>query len=313
MNSNHKEKTLSKLFKLKEWLTLNEAANHLSSVFGEQVTIADIYRLALDNHIMLSVNFINLAEAKKVELIKVTDLEYKIVVPKGIKDFPEGKSFRVPINAKYPISKEYWLKSIKPELLMIKGLWDLPMIGNEKLTVEHLYQQETSGLSIKEEPLKGVFIQRESTYFQLYSSFGNNPEAEAELYNTIYTASECDSSIHSNLNEPNNRRLKTDHSYPMSMLSKQDAVLVVKMKEVTRFIQSFEETPAKVKPLTSKERNSLLVLLGAVLKDNDIDPNQRGITTSLVAMTELIAAPLSDDTIRKILSQIEPAIDSRNK
>lgn len=304
---------MSKLFKLKEWLTLNEAANHLSSVFGEQVTIADIYRLALDNHIMLSVNFINLAEAKKVELIKVTDLEYKIVAPKGLKDFPEGGFFRVPINAKYPISREYWLKSIEPELLMIKGLWDLPMIGNEKLTVEHLYQQETSGLSIKEEPLKGVFIQRESTYFQLYSSFGNNPEAEAELYNTIYTASECDSSIHSNLNEPNNRRLKTDHSYPMSMLSKQDAVLVVKMKEVTRFIQSFEETPAKVKPLTSKERNSLLVLLGAVLKDNDIDPNQRGITTSLVAMTELIAAPLSDDTIRKILSQIEPAIDSRNK
>lgn len=194
---------------------------------------------------------------------------------------------------------------------MIKGLWDLPMIGDEKLTVEYLYQQETSGLSIKEEPLKGVFIQRENTYFQLYSSFGNNPEAE--LNDTIDTSSECNSNVHSHLNEPNKPRLKTDHSYPMGMLSKEDCVLVVKMKEVTRFIQSFEETPAKVKPLTSKERNSLLVLLGAVLKGNDIDPNQRGITTSLVAMTELIAAPLSDDTIRKILSQIEPAIDSRSK
>lgn len=89
---------MSKLFELKEWLTLDEAANHLSSVFGEPVTIADIYQLALDNHIMLSVNFINLAEAKKVELINVADLRYKIVVPRGIKGFPERKSFRVPIN-----------------------------------------------------------------------------------------------------------------------------------------------------------------------------------------------------------------------
>ena len=309
MNSNHKEKTLSKLFKLKEWLTLNEAANHLSSVFGEQVTIADIYRLALDNHIMLSVNFINLAEAKKVELIKVTDLEYRIVVPKGIKDFPEGKSFRVPINAKYPISKEYWLKSIKPELLMIKGLWDLPMIGNEKLTVEHLYQQETSGLSIKEEPLKGVFIQRESTYFQLYSSFGNNPEAETELYNTIYTASECDSSIHSNLNEPNNRRLKTDHSYPMSMLSKQDAVLVVKMKEVTRFIQSLEDKPIEEKPLHDKERTTLLVLLGSILDKANFDLNERGISGKIKRATESNNTPMSEETIRKLIPQIQSAVE----
>lgn len=327
---------MSKLFKLKEWLTLNEAANHLSSVFGEQVTIADIYRLALDNHIMLSVNFINLAEAKKVELIKVTDLEYKIVAPKGLKDFPESGFFRVPINAKYPISREYWLKSIEPELLMIKGLWDLPMIGNEKLTVEHLYQQETSGLSIKEEPLKGVFIQRENSYFQLYSSFGNNPEAEAELNDTIdtssecnsnvhsnfnepevkvglndtiNTASECDSSIHSNLNEPNNSRLKTDHSYPMGMLSKQDAVLVVKMKEVTRFIKSLEDKPIEEKPLHDKERTTLLVLLGSILDKANFDLNERGISGKIKRATESNSTPVSEETIRKLIPQIQSAVE----
>jgi len=89
---------------------------------------------------------------------------------------------------------------------------------------------------------------------------------------------------------------------------------VVKTSEVTRFIiQSLEETPPEAKPLTFKERNSLLVLLGAVCKHNDIEPSQRGIATSLVTMTELIGAPLTDDTIRKILNQIEPAIESRNK
>ena len=36
----------SKLFNLKEWLTLDDAAKHLSIVFGEEVTRADILRLA---------------------------------------------------------------------------------------------------------------------------------------------------------------------------------------------------------------------------------------------------------------------------
>ena len=33
------------LLSLKEWLTLDEAAEHLSGVFKEPVSVADIYRL----------------------------------------------------------------------------------------------------------------------------------------------------------------------------------------------------------------------------------------------------------------------------
>ena len=38
---------MSKLLKLKEWLTLDEAVNHFSNVLGEPITLADLYRLAL--------------------------------------------------------------------------------------------------------------------------------------------------------------------------------------------------------------------------------------------------------------------------
>lgn len=41
---------MSKLFKLKEWLTMGDAARHLSLAFGENVTEADVFRLALDGH-----------------------------------------------------------------------------------------------------------------------------------------------------------------------------------------------------------------------------------------------------------------------
>jgi hypothetical protein len=53
----------SKLFKLKEWLTVPDAAKYLSTIFGEEVSEADVLRLALDRHLKLSVNFVNHADA----------------------------------------------------------------------------------------------------------------------------------------------------------------------------------------------------------------------------------------------------------
>lgn len=54
----------SKLFKLKDWLTLPDAAKHLSNVCDEEVAEADILRLALDGHLKLSVNFVNHTRAR---------------------------------------------------------------------------------------------------------------------------------------------------------------------------------------------------------------------------------------------------------
>jgi hypothetical protein len=42
---------MNKLFKLKEWLTLKQAIGYISVVLDEPVTEADIYRLALDDHL----------------------------------------------------------------------------------------------------------------------------------------------------------------------------------------------------------------------------------------------------------------------
>lgn len=50
---------MRKLFKLREWLTIDEAARHLTIVLGEDVAQADVLRLGLDGHLTLSVNFIN--------------------------------------------------------------------------------------------------------------------------------------------------------------------------------------------------------------------------------------------------------------
>ncbi|WP_157198073.1 hypothetical protein [Methylomonas sp. DH-1] len=49
----------SKIFKLKRFLTLPEAAQRLSVGLGEEVKETDILQFALDGHLTLSVNFVN--------------------------------------------------------------------------------------------------------------------------------------------------------------------------------------------------------------------------------------------------------------
>ena len=46
---------VKKLFKLKEWLTLNEAAKRLTVSFGEEISEVDCLQLALDGHITISI------------------------------------------------------------------------------------------------------------------------------------------------------------------------------------------------------------------------------------------------------------------
>jgi hypothetical protein len=61
---------LKKLVKFKAWLTLPETARYLSIVLGEDVTEADVLRLALDEHLELSVNFVNGASAQCNKIAK---------------------------------------------------------------------------------------------------------------------------------------------------------------------------------------------------------------------------------------------------
>jgi hypothetical protein len=319
---------MSKLFKLKEWLTLEETATHISNVLGEPITLADIYRLALDSHLKLSANFVNGAQARTGKFVKTEDIEFREVENHLFTGEKLETPYSTPLNNETYVSGDDWV-SLDPEVISIKELWDLTMIGSEALDIEHYYQQETSGLEITLTCFEGTLLRQGDVICQLQSDFDDNEyqqgskAAKQKLDQYIANNKLTDDEIKKLRDEYQAERKKylggkreferVPTYYPSGGLDEHDYVLVVKTKEVTRFIQSLEDIPPEAKPLASKERNSLLVLIGALCKQVDIDPNQRGVTSSLVAMTELIGAPLTDDTIRKILNQIEPAIESISK
>lgn len=274
---------MNKLSKLKKTLTLNEAVSSISKAIEEEISISDLYQLALDGDLKMSVYFVNQAYA---------------------------------IKGKYSLQNDLVLEShVEP----ILGVWDLTMKGQEALEVEQSYETITSGENVTALSSNGTLLHQGEVICQLYKYFDRHT-----VFNPKYNESEerkkaiAEEPMRALENSPLiiNPLIRKSMSglefIPSRGFSHEGGVLVIRTNEVTRFIQSMEATPQEVKPLVSNERNSLLVLIAALCKEAKVDYGQRGIATSLAKMTELNGTSLTDDTIRKILKQIEPAISSRS-
>jgi len=274
---------LSKLSTLKKTLTLNEAVSNISKAIEEDISIRDLYQLALDGHLIMSVNFVNQAYA---------------------------------IKGKYSLQNELILESnVHP----ISGIWDLTMKGQEALEIKQYYETINSGKNVTTLSGNGILLSQGEVICQLYKYFDKykvfNPKYNESEERKKEIAKEPMRALENNpiIVKPLIRKDKGGLEFvPSKCLSYENCVLVIRTDEVIRFIQSMESTPQEVKPLVSNERNSLLVLIAALCKEAKVDYGQRGISTSLVKMTELNGASLTDDTIRKILKQIEPAISVRS-
>ncbi|MGZ8982781.1 MAG: hypothetical protein ACXW11_02360 [Methylotenera sp.] len=67
------------------------------------------------------------------------------------------------------------------------------------------------------------------------------------------------------------------------------------------------------KAMTTTERNTLLTIIAALCDYSDIKYQERGAAGQIAKMTEEVGAPITDDTIRKMLSKISDALESRKK
>ncbi len=195
---------MSKLFKLKEWLTVPDSARYLSIAFGEDVTEPDVLRLALDGHLKLSVNFVNHARAKRGKVVSRNDTEWIMfpnlnrkatennssapvdVTPDKIKDYPPdllAKWFEIPENERgnfFPLLMSLNIDNLRfltldKKVTSIMGVWDLSMIGGEELDIEHRYQLLTGGPAVTLEGMNGAFVERDDgLMYQLQSDFDDN-------------------------------------------------------------------------------------------------------------------------------------------
>ncbi len=216
---------MSKLFKLKQWLTLEDAAKRLSTTLGEQVTVADILQLALDGRLKLSVNFVNHAYAKCCRRVPIEEATYREV--------PSIKNPAITVRLYKGPRTDSEVFEYEDGLAKLIGVYNLSMVGAERLDVNHRLQMETGGPVVTLINLDGPFVENGDGY--------------------IYQVRE----IH------HDKKISAENSYPAGGLP-DDAVLVIRTSDITRFetaSNTEEEEPSKT---NTTERENLLKMLGGM-------------------------------------------------
>ncbi|MGI2132658.1 hypothetical protein ACRN93_15215 [Shewanella baltica] len=345
---------MSKLSNMQEWFTLDYSASYLSNILGEQVLKTDLYRLALDKKITLSVRFLESVPALIGKLVDEHDFFTQTSNQTtddnrcDLSELCNSSDLFSPIDthdSSEPVDDDKWF--IFEDIAQnINGVWDLTMLGLESVDLEKRYLDELGecGYNPQRHKEEGIFIRNDASVCKLLTKLDPSPVYEDNAFvggiikdffeREAISYDECINNDFDTL-----ASLLTfsqlDHvttiidamsvSFPTYKLYKNcltiedyDYQMVIKKQEIDRFIQSFEEIPKEstsqeASSVRDEERTALLVLIEVLCNKVNIDPKQRGIALSLVTMVGLIGSSLSDDTIRKIVNQIEPVVCSKSK
>ncbi|KIO36321.1 hypothetical protein [Shewanella sp. cp20] len=302
---------MSKLFKLKNYFTVAEAAKHLSNLIEETVLLADLYRLVLDKHLIMSVRFNNQVYAQAGHYVCNQD------------DHSNALVFDKLVH-------------------VLDGVWDLAMIGTESQEIETLHQEEVGGPGPMYPEVNGFCLKRAEVIYKLQKSLhleGNRHNFNAlesrrdnllkskgltiddlsESHNGLvfdrFSSTELDEFMSINealMQDEDGNYIKNDDYLALENVGYQ---FVIRTSELTRFVRSLQGEPSSIvpaeKPLGTRERNTLLVIIGSLLNELNIDPSQRGVTTAVQTIVELKGMTVNEVTIRNILRQVAVVIDNR--
>ena len=301
---------MSKLLKLKKELPLTDATNYLSTVLEEQVSLADLYELALDGHLAISIRFPEQTFATETNLVSGKDSEAR-----------QNKAETV-----LPTKTE-------KRIHFINGTYDLAMIGLEKHEIKKLHQRETGGPVPTLAEMSGFFIKDESNVYQLLESLPVSKNEE--MQNAVESELEAfliskGTSVQSLLDNPsaifeqfdsveieqvmgllNPFEVERDGTYLLS-LEDSNYQFVIRREELDRFIAALEQAPIEPieeKRLYPREKRSLLKLIGILLYKQKIDPSTKGSSSAITFMGEEAGISLCANTIRKILGETADVVE----
>lgn len=289
---------MSKLLTIKGCLSETETSQYLTKALGETVSIAQIYELCLEGHLNVSAKFM-----KKAFATRTTDCSANL--------------------------DDAQLSNTDETVKVLDGVWDLAMIGDEYQDIKQRYQEESQQTYPETKFVRGLYFKRDNEVYKAISalllahSSAQRVRLDAILSSNGYTEEELfdESMVYQVFESLTDNEIEevlrltaalADDVFDMDeeLLELETPVyqLVFRVSELNSFIHSLNSDKhsdlKEDKPLATKERNTYLTLINALLKNRDFDPSSRGLTSSLAMMTEESGAPLSENTIRKILREI---------
>ena len=275
---------MKKLLNLKQWLTLAETARHLSGLTGEDVTEADVLRLALDGHLALSIYFANPASGKTGKFVSFEHLQKR----------------EVRSNSGEPISYYYGVRleggrffAYQNPVIPLEGVWDLPLNAADRIWAEQKYQSLTGGPTVKLVEGDGAFvIHPDGTSAHIIErTVHAPPQNEGELGTWLY---------------------RGGGFFPAQALP-DDAVFVVRTAALKRLEATLAESDAAMdRPIGQRERTTLLVIIAALAKLARIDVSKPSSAASAIeSQTAEMGVRIAARTIENHLNRIAEALDSR--
>ena len=297
---------MNKLLKLKKYLSINDSADYLSATLEEKVSIADIYELSLEGHLAISIRLTNQAYAKKVSLVpelQLMDSEERVE----------------PVQA----------QEVDEQVHIFNGIYDLAMIGEEKFEVRKLYENEIQRDSPILSELSGFYVEHKGSIYKLLESLPVSNSEESQIskearIESLLKSKGLTSQHHYgdpltvfnslSVNEIEQVAELVDpfsdgeNSSPIQ-LDRHSYQFVLKTTELHRFISSINNPSSsgisEEKPIHPPEKRSYLKFISVLLNELKIKPTQKGISTSLRFMIDGMGISLCNNTVRKILSEVE--------
>ncbi|MBU9272705.1 hypothetical protein [Burkholderia gladioli] len=305
---------MSKLLTLKEWLNVPEVARHLSRIFNEEVGEADVLRFALDGRLKLSVHFVNNAYANPGKFCRTDDIEWY--------ESPIGKkenAFESKIPKGICVGDDQWVV-LEDKVVTLTGVWDLPLIGADRLDVEHEYQRLIDGPKVSLLNLDGAFVCDEANgVYRLCDPIDENEFVEGSsaymrrVANEIINAMTAEEAAELRVMASSKREdflrksasLKSvDKFYPAGGIPR-DGVLVVRSRCLADFVASVTDSKVGVSEdrLSTKERNSLLKIVLALSSLANLKGDTYKRAETIANAAKDVGVSISVNTVDKFLKE----------
>lgn len=177
------------------------------------------------------------------------------------------------------------------EVVSIDGIWDLALLGNEKIDIQHELQELINGPAVTMINIEGTFLNRsDGTWAALQSKFDD-----------LFFDDE----------DEGPKKLEGSY-YPAGGLG-HDCTRVVRTSEILSF-QSMLEGPTTDKPLSTRERDTLLSIIAVLCSDAGHDYTKHAKTAvALQSTAARIGISIGETTIENHLKKIPDALGSRMK
>lgn len=293
---------------LKALLSLEQAAEYLTSISTQRVSIQDVLQLVLDKRLPLSVKFVKPVKVCPGKIVRYTPQEIDqlvsskdyvddlnwvddlLVVFVPEKDGRPSDAPRPKIMCSHYLGEDRWI-TFDDVVTTVTGVWDLPMIGGEVHDVVNLFHALTGSPLVAHDQCDGTFVMRDDAMVCKLLTLDDVPEAPRH----------------------GNGRFLEDYNAAQSLPGA--SVLGIRPEALKVLEATLRKQPAKPvsDELNTRSKRTMQTVIAALCNRLGIDWNAPGSARKIEELTELLDAKVAEQTIKQaILEGMDDAIDSRS-